>query len=249
MRYGVKRCKHPSYKKVEEGADIMLLKVTVQESSTEQRIKPIPLPKTEIKFKNKQQCQVAGWGFTSDRKPVDELLMVDVPIVDLEDCKRIWEYHHGTLPDNVTCAGGYGTKNGFCKGDSGGPLVCNGRAAGVVSYNLNCDHTNMPNVYTDLPKYLPWIRKILKRNNLLFLVPHNLKKIGDKMRYGVKRCKHPSYKKVEEGADIMLLKESSTEQKNKTDSTSKTEIKFKNKQQCQVAGWGFTSDVNLLMSC
>ncbi|KAI4829323.1 hypothetical protein KUCAC02_023369 [Chaenocephalus aceratus] len=166
MRYGVKRCKHPSYKKVVEGADIMLLKLS-RKARQNKRIKPIPLPKAEIKFNNKQQCQVAGWGFTSDGKPVDELLMVDVPIVDLEACKRIWERQKVTLPDNVTCAGGYRTKNGFCEGDSGGPLVCNGRAAGIVSYNWNnnCQYPNMPNVYTDLPKYLPWIRKILKKKN------------------------------------------------------------------------------------
>jgi len=47
---------------------------------------------------------------------------------------------------------------------------------------------------------------LLRNPTSVVLGTHNLKKVDEKMRYGVKRCKHPSYKKVEEGADIMLLK-------------------------------------------
>ncbi len=49
------------------------------------------------------------------------------------------------------------------QGDSGGPLVCNGMAVGVVSSNnnYNCDYPDVPNVYTDISKCLPWIKKIL----------------------------------------------------------------------------------------
>lgn len=51
------------------------------------------------------------------------------------------------------------------QGDSGGPLVYNKMAVGVVSFQLrgNCDYPNVPNVYTDLSKYLPWIQKIVKQ--------------------------------------------------------------------------------------
>lgn len=51
------------------------------------------------------------------------------------------------------------------QGDSGGPLVCNGMAVGVVSFNMrkNCDYPNVPNIYTNLSKYLHWIKEI-RRN-------------------------------------------------------------------------------------
>ena len=53
------------------------------------------------------------------------------------------------------------------QGDSGGPLVYNGTAVGVVSFNWRgrCDYPNVPNVYTDISKYLPWIQKILKQRH------------------------------------------------------------------------------------
>ncbi|KAE8294322.1 Granzyme B [Larimichthys crocea] len=51
------------------------------------------------------------------------------------------------------------------KGDSGGPLVCKGKAVGIVSFNMdgNCTYPNIPNVYTDISKYLPWINDILSK--------------------------------------------------------------------------------------
>ena len=46
----------------------------------------------------------------------------------------------------------------FFQGDSGGPLVCNTMAVGIVSYTGNtCDYPHLPNVYTDITKFLPWI--------------------------------------------------------------------------------------------
>lgn len=51
------------------------------------------------------------------------------------------------------------------QGDSGGPLVCDNVAVGVVSFNNNkiCDYPNVPNVYTDISKFLSWIKPILKK--------------------------------------------------------------------------------------
>ncbi|XP_029285989.1 mast cell protease 1A-like [Cottoperca gobio] len=161
MRYKVKTCKFPSYVNITKGCDIMLLKLS-RKARLNRRLKRIDLPKTKIEIKDKRQCRVAGWGLTSDGKSVDELQMVDVPVVNPKDCKKQWP----DLPLNVICAGGYPTNKGFCQGDSGGPLVCNGKAVGVVSYNKgNCDYPDVPNVYTNISKYLPWIRKILKKKN------------------------------------------------------------------------------------
>lgn len=66
---------------------------------------------------------------------------------------------------------GYQTTNSkrsfSSQGDSGGPLVCSGTAVGVVSFNWHgdCDYPNAPNVYTDVSKYLPWIKEILEKKN------------------------------------------------------------------------------------
>ncbi|XP_075944677.1 mast cell protease 8-like [Anarhichas minor] len=146
---------------VGSGNDIMLLKLS-KKVSLNGRVQTIPLP-TSVMNK-KDDCQVAGWGYIkTNGTAVDVLRVVNVSIINLEDCKEQW----GPLPDNVICAGGDKTGKGFCQGDSGGPLVCSGKAVGVVSFNMNnnCDYPNVPNVYTNISKYLPWIKKILKQHN------------------------------------------------------------------------------------
>uniref|UniRef100_A0A3Q2ZPN8 Duodenase-1-like n=1 Tax=Kryptolebias marmoratus TaxID=37003 RepID=A0A3Q2ZPN8_KRYMA len=138
------RCKHPDYKTVGLGNDIMLLKVSISLSPTDNQI-----------------CSVAGWGKTLNSHDVDDLQVVNVSIINPKVCQQQW---NNELPPNVICAGGYNTNKGFCQGDSGGPLVCDGKAVGVVSFNrnANCNYPDAPNVYTDISKYLPWINKFLK---------------------------------------------------------------------------------------
>lgn len=165
MRYTVTKCKHPSYVKFASGNDIMLLKLSRKAHLGKKGpIKPIPLPSQEIKLKENKKCRVAGWGFTRTQgEVVNALREVDVPVINMEKCQREW---YNQLPANVICAGGYGTKTGFCQGDSGGPLVCKGKlAVGIVSFNskLNCDYPDLPNIYTDISKFLPWIKDILKK--------------------------------------------------------------------------------------
>ncbi|XP_042339740.1 granzyme B-like [Plectropomus leopardus] len=167
MRYSVKTCKHPSYIDVRTGDDIMLLKLS-KKARLNKRVQPIQLPKNEIKLEDNKKCSVAGWGFTkTGGEAVDVLKRADVPIVNLDVCKKEWCSICFNLPANIICAGGYGTKKGFCRGDSGGPLVCDKKAVGVVSFNMkeNCDYPNAPNVYTNISKYLPWIRKTLKQGH------------------------------------------------------------------------------------
>ncbi|CAK6955251.1 duodenase-1-like [Scomber scombrus] len=160
MRYRVKKCKHPSYKNAQSGNDIMLLKLA-QKVQLDNSVQKIQLSRSEVNIKEHMMCHVAGWGATKSKgRVVDELREVSVSIINLQFCEKEWP----GLPANVICAGGYGTRKGFCQGDSGGPLVCNGMAVGVVSFNKNrnCAYPDVPNVYTDISKYLPWINTIVK---------------------------------------------------------------------------------------
>ncbi|XP_058494592.1 duodenase-1-like [Solea solea] len=167
-RYDViKRCVHPDYVKVSKGNDIMLLRLA-KKPQLGNRIQPVQLPKNKNDVKDKSKCRVAGWGKTkTGGHTIDVLQSVELPVIDLKVCSTQWKELKINLPANVICAGGYGTNKGFCQGDSGGPLVCGGTAVGVVSFNMggNCDYPNVPNVYTDVSKYLPWIKEILKKKN------------------------------------------------------------------------------------
>ncbi|CAJ1060271.1 granzyme B(G%2CH)-like [Xyrichtys novacula] len=167
MRYGVKICEHPSYKDFTTGDDIMLLKLS-RKAQMSERLQKILLADPESKLKDNTLCRVAGWGaIVTNGGYVDKLLKVKVNVVNTNTCKEQWKMINFELPAKVICAGGYQTKEGFCQGDSGGPLVCGDTAVGVVSFNwrANCDYPNAPNVYTDVSKYLPWIRKILAQKS------------------------------------------------------------------------------------
>ncbi|XP_054870998.1 duodenase-1-like [Amphiprion ocellaris] len=153
-----KKVKHPSYRVVGLGHDIMLLKLS-RKAQLNNRVKTIKFATSETN--ENANCYVAGWGMTeTGGDTVNELRVVNVSIIDQQVCVDRWD----GLPGNVICAGGYGTKAGFCQGDSGGPLVCNKMAVGVVSFNKlrNCDYPDVPNVYTDISKYVSWINSVIK---------------------------------------------------------------------------------------
>ncbi|XP_016535704.1 duodenase-1-like [Poecilia formosa] len=154
-------CEFPTFQNVGLGNDIMLLKLSGK-ASLNNKVKTIPLPtSSNANLRDGQICSVAGWGKTgTSHHMVDDLRVVNVSILNPQLCWEKW----GGLPSNVICAGGYDTDKGFCQGDSGGPLVCNGVAVGVVSFNrdLNCNYPDVPNVHTDISKYLPWINNVMK---------------------------------------------------------------------------------------
>ncbi|XP_059922280.1 mast cell protease 3-like [Gadus macrocephalus] len=119
-------------------------------------IQPIRLPnKRTERIKDNAACFVAGWGATGRRARGSQLREVDVSTINRKTCEKAWR---NKLPANIICAGGYRTKKGFCQGDSGGPLECNKMAVGIASFNNHtCHYPDVPNVYTDIAKFLPWI--------------------------------------------------------------------------------------------
>ncbi|KAI5621486.1 arginine esterase-like [Silurus asotus] len=164
-RYAVESAiKHPSYKNVISGFDLMLLKLSEKVNPKEKGIKIIKFSNERKLVKPKTKCKVAGWGKTEKQNMVNDLMVVDVSTIDTSICRNAWGKNE--LPSNILCAGGYQTKNGACQGDSGGPLVCRGLAVGIVSFNLNrnCTYPNLPNVYTEIAPYSNWIKEEIKRN-------------------------------------------------------------------------------------
>uniref|UniRef100_A0A3Q2D7Y5 Granzyme-like protein 1 n=1 Tax=Cyprinodon variegatus TaxID=28743 RepID=A0A3Q2D7Y5_CYPVA len=154
-------CKYPTYISAGFGDDLMILRLSGK-APLKKLVKTLPIPKDEIKLKEGEICSVAGWGKTESKDfIVDDMGVVNVSLLNPQLCRKIWG---PGLPPKVICAGGYNTNKGFCQGDSGGPLVCKGMAVGVVSFNRhrNCKYPDVPNVYTDISKYLQWINKIIE---------------------------------------------------------------------------------------
>ncbi|XP_012677065.1 granzyme G [Clupea harengus] len=147
------------YKGFETGNDIMLLKLS---GKIGKGVKTVQIPSSnKMKMKNSTKCLVAGWGKTGSKNEVSNQLQVaHVQVVGLQDCQTAWNQNgiKTELPESVMCAKGF-NRNGPSKGDSGGPLVCNGMALGIVSFNLNERYKQIiPAVYTQISKFLPWIK-------------------------------------------------------------------------------------------
>ncbi|XP_030288801.1 complement factor D-like [Sparus aurata] len=164
VRHIEQRCKHPDYQDDTLENDIMLLKLS-QSVPVGGTIQHIRLPPPNMNLKHNQLCHVAGWGVTEAGRDTDDLRVALVSVVDQNVCRQQWSNVGLNLDDNVICAGGYKTNNGNCNGDSGGPLVYNEMAAGVVSFgDTFCRDRRLPDVYTDVSKFRPWIDQIVMQN-------------------------------------------------------------------------------------
>ncbi|XP_072516638.1 mast cell protease 4-like [Salminus brasiliensis] len=150
---------HPMYDSETLFNDLMLLQLN-KTAKKSQRINWIPIPTKDKDIKAKPACSVAGWGKQQTSGSRSKRLMeVDVSVMDKRFCQKYWG--KGYSASRMVCAGGQG---GFCQGDSGGPLVCKGTAVGIVSFtdDKDCNSPNrLPNVYTKISKFLPWIKAIL----------------------------------------------------------------------------------------
>ncbi|XP_073717843.1 duodenase-1-like [Misgurnus anguillicaudatus] len=124
------------------------------------QINTIPIPPTPVKIRVDTNCSVAGWGFVTNSGPQSPTLReANVKIIKNTDCAARWDWVYEA--SQMMCVYGHG---GSCDGDSGGPLVCNNIAVGVTAFVSfkSCNDPNLPNVYTKISAFLPWIQSILK---------------------------------------------------------------------------------------
>lgn len=105
---------------------------------------------------------VTGWGRTAEKGAGSpQLQMIEAPLVSHDDCNAEGKYE-GQVTANMICAGGQGKDS--CQGDSGGPLMVAKEdgsfvLAGVVSWGEGCAKEEYPGIYTNVAKYLDWIRQ------------------------------------------------------------------------------------------
>nr|XP_045056264.1 kallikrein-12 isoform X3 [Desmodus rotundus] len=119
-----------------------------------------------------QTCAVGGSSLTaggSSQQPTavaepfpDLLQCLNISIVSTATCQAVYP---GRITDNMVCAGGVPGEDA-CQGDSGGPLVCRGVLQGLVSWGSvgPCGQGGIPGVYTNICKYVNWIRRVIKNN-------------------------------------------------------------------------------------
>ncbi|XP_012365451.1 kallikrein-8 isoform X3 [Nomascus leucogenys] len=151
---------HPCYNSsdVEDhNHDLMLLQLRDQ-ASLGPKVKPISL--ADHCIQPGQKCTISGWGtVTSPRENFpDTLNCADVNIFPQKKCE---DAYPGQITDGMVCAGSSKGAD-TCQGDSGGPLVCNGALQGITSWGSDpCGRSDRPGVYTNICRYLDWIKKII----------------------------------------------------------------------------------------
>uniref|UniRef100_A0A667I0I3 Granzyme B-like n=1 Tax=Lynx canadensis TaxID=61383 RepID=A0A667I0I3_LYNCA len=127
--------------------DIMLLQLSGK-ARLDASVRPIKLPKRNVRVRPGTVCSVAGWGqFRMDSSSgAEKLHEVELEIRKDEEAgpKKGWLSLSSLCP----------------QGDSGGPLVCNNVAQGIVSCVKHCG--TPPLVYTRISGFMHWIEKIMR---------------------------------------------------------------------------------------
>jgi trypsin len=99
--------------------------------------------------------QVAGWGLTEwNGYTSGPLLKADVPIIDWNECDRLYDTD---LSIHEICAGTADGSMDACEGDEGGALVYNGTLVGVATVENSCGIARFPGRYTNAAIFTDWI--------------------------------------------------------------------------------------------
>ncbi|XP_016061458.1 PREDICTED: kallikrein-12 [Miniopterus natalensis] len=154
---------YPSYQGAQKSHehDLRLLRLGTPVLLT-RSVQPLALPTTCAAAGT--ECHISGWGTTN--RPwnpfPDRLQCLNITIVSNANCRAVFP---GRITDNMVCAGG-NLGMDACQGDSGGPLVCGGVLQGLVSWGSvgPCGQEGIPGVYTNICKYVDWIRAVMKNN-------------------------------------------------------------------------------------
>ncbi|XP_044614804.1 kallikrein-8 isoform X4 [Equus asinus] len=150
---------HPCYNISSEdhNHDLMLIRLRGR-ASLGPKVKPIKL--TDRCPQVGQNCTISGWGsITSPRENFpDTLNCAEVEIFPQKRCEDVYP---GQVTDGMICAGSNSGAD-TCQGDSGGPLVCGGVLQGITSWGSDpCGRPEKPGVYTNICRYLDWIKKTI----------------------------------------------------------------------------------------
>ncbi|EAT48927.1 AAEL000037-PA [Aedes aegypti] len=145
--------------------DIALIRFT-RDVHMSMYISPICLPLKEPQRSRNHvgsNGYAAGWGNTESGSASTVKLKVQLEVKDFRECAGSYQRAGINLLDTQLCAGGVKGQD-TCSGDSGGPFTKLDRSSnyllGIVSFGpTKCGTAGVPGIYTNVAKYVDWIRK------------------------------------------------------------------------------------------
>jgi len=147
---------HEDYDSWTINNDICLLHLKEEADFSDDNIGPISLPEEMEEYEAGTECQVTGWGTTSEGGHLaNKLQKVTVPIVSDAACRDA--YGESEIVDSMMCAGFDEGGKDSCQGDSGGPFMCGNQLSGIVSWGYGCAEAGYPGVYTQTSYFIQWI--------------------------------------------------------------------------------------------
>ncbi|CAN9498312.1 unnamed protein product [Ophioblennius macclurei] len=154
---------HNKYKPETYHNDIALIKLATPIKFTRYII-PACIPEQDFAEKvlmKQADGMVSGFGRLGEgRQPSTILQRLTVPYVDRQACIESTQLRIST---RMFCAGYDTIAKDACQGDSGGPHVTNYRGThfvtGVVSWGEGCARKGKYGIYTQVSKYIRWIRE------------------------------------------------------------------------------------------
>ncbi|XP_061229793.1 serine protease 33-like [Neopsephotus bourkii] len=147
---------HPRYRGEATSGDLALARLA-RAVPLGPRLLPVCLPPPGAAFPPPgARCVATGWGEAGEGAAPRRLQELEVPVLALSTCRRLYGSMGRSLPLAPPRR----------MGDSGGPLSCRtggGRwaLAGVVSWGQGCGVPNRPGVYTRVSAYVTWIRPLI----------------------------------------------------------------------------------------
>ncbi|CAG9813085.1 unnamed protein product [Phaedon cochleariae] len=163
---------HPGFNETVIQNDIGLLRVSKMNLNVA-NVRPVCLPVDTARGAdlNGKRIIVTGWGTDETGHASMILQKVELPIVSLAECQKIYKAEQrAKISRKQLCAGGRDRKDS-CPGDSGGPMhtaaYVNGDTRyvqqGIVSFGpAFCGLDGYPGVYTRVEYYMDWILDAMK---------------------------------------------------------------------------------------
>ncbi|XP_047041336.1 trypsin 3A1-like [Helicoverpa zea] len=154
---------HPSYLTSRPFTDDIAV-ITLTVPFPNNVVKPVPLSEREVSPQEIGACTLSGWGSqNSSATESAQLIYSSQTIFDWNACVLA----HSILPPplviqpSMICAYPHNSLSVGCTGDIGNPLVCHDSLTGIAAKTQNCIQPPMPEVYTKVSTYIPWINRVM----------------------------------------------------------------------------------------